>query len=197
VADVEIPNRALFKASEVCEIAGVQPYVLRSWESEFPDLGVSKSSGGPRVYRRADVERVLHIKQLVVGDGLTLAGVRRRFDEQAPPVLEEAEAAPIKELLGRNAKERLVSIKRGLMNILEMLNARPDPSFRLSARDERLDAPQPPARAKSNPQPTKRSAQLSKGSTQRGKGRAQLKLSYTSGKNGSRTAKRSLPKKRR
>ena len=46
VADVEIPNRALFKASEVCEIAGVQPYVLRSWESEFPDLGVSKSAGG-------------------------------------------------------------------------------------------------------------------------------------------------------
>jgi DNA-binding transcriptional MerR regulator len=204
VADVEIPNRALFKASEVCEIAGVQPYVLRSWESEFPDLGVTKSSGGPRVYRRADVERVLHIKQLVVGDGLTLAGVRRRFDEQAPPVLEEAEAAPIKELLGRNAKERLVSIKRGLMNILEMLNAHPDPSFRLSAREERLDAPQPPARAKSSAQltkgkaqPSKRAAQLSKGRAELTKGRAKLKLSYTAGKNGSRATKRSLPKKRR
>lgn len=204
MADVEIPNRALFKASEVCEIAGVQPYVLRSWESEFPDLGVSKSSGGPRVYRRADVERVLHIKQLVVGDGLTLSGVRRRFDEQAPPVFEEAEAAPIKELLGRNAKERLVSIKRGLMNILEMLNARPDPSFRLSARDERFDAPQPPARAKgsaqltkSSAQPSKASAQPSKGRAQLTKGRAQLKLSYTASKNGSRAAKRSLPKKRR
>ena len=204
MADVEIPNRALFKASEVCEIAGVQPYVLRSWESEFPDLGVTKSSGGPRVYRRADVERVLHIKQLVVGDGLTLAGVRRRFDEQAPPVLEEAEAAPIKELLGRNAKERLVSIKRGLMNILEMLNAHPDPSFRLSAREERLDAPQPPARAKSSAQltkgkaqPSKRAAQLSKGRAELTKGRAQLKLSYTAGKNGSRATKRSLPKKRR
>ena len=50
--DLEIPKRALFKASEVCEIASVQPYVLRSWESEFPDLGVSKGNGGPRVYRR-------------------------------------------------------------------------------------------------------------------------------------------------
>ena len=174
MADVEIPNRALFKASEVCEIAGVQPYVLRSWESEFPDLGVSKSSGGPRVYRRADVERVLHIKQLVVGDGLTLAGVRRRFDEQAPPVLEESEATPIKELLGRNAKERLASIKRGLMNILEMLNARPDSSFRLSARDDRLDAPQPPARAKGSAQPTKGSAQPSKGGAPLSKGGAPL-----------------------
>ena len=130
MADVEIPNRALFKASEVCEIAGVQPYVLRSWESEFPDLGVSKSAGGPRMYRRADVERVLHIKQLVFADGLTLAGVRRRIDEEAPPVLEEAEAAPIKELLGRNAKERLAEVKRGLMGILEMLNARPGDAAR-------------------------------------------------------------------
>jgi DNA-binding transcriptional MerR regulator len=125
VADVESPNRALFKASEVCEIAGVQPYVLRSWESEFADLGVAKSAGGPRIYRRADVERVLRIKQLVFADGLTLAGVRRRIEDEAPPVLEEAEAAPIKELLGRNAKERLSQVKRGLMGILEMLNARP------------------------------------------------------------------------
>ena len=125
VADIEIPNRALFKSSEVCEIASVQPYVLRSWESEFPDLGVSKSAGGPRIYRRVDVERVLRIKQLVFNDGLTLAGVRRRIEEEAPPALGEAAAAPIKELLGRNAKERLAEVKRGLIGILEMLNARP------------------------------------------------------------------------
>jgi len=125
VSDVEIPKRALFKSSEVCEIASVQPYVLRSWESEFPDLGVSKSAGGPRIYRRSDVERVLRIKQLVFTDGLTLAGVRRRIEEEAPPTLEEATAAPIKELLGRNAKERLAEVKRGLISILEMLNARP------------------------------------------------------------------------
>jgi DNA-binding transcriptional MerR regulator len=125
VSDVEIPKRALFKASEVCEIASVQPYVLRSWESEFPDLGVSKSEGGPRIYRRVDVERVLRIKQLVFTDGLTLAGVRRRIEEQAPPSFEEAEATSIKELLGRNARERLAEVKRGLIGILDMLNARP------------------------------------------------------------------------
>ena len=75
-AAVEIPKRTLFKAAEVCEIASVQPYVLRSWESEFPDLGVARTAGGPRVYRRADLERVLRIKQLVFGEGLTLAGAR-------------------------------------------------------------------------------------------------------------------------
>ena len=125
---VEIPKRALFKPSEVCEIASVQPYVLRSWESEFPDLGVTKSGSGQRVYRRADVQRVLRIKQLVFADGLTLAGVRRRIEEEAPAVLEEADAAPIKELLGRNAKERLTEVKRGLQAILHMLSARPSES---------------------------------------------------------------------
>jgi DNA-binding transcriptional MerR regulator len=125
VPDVDIPKRALFKASEVCEIASVQPYVLRSWESEFPDLGVARSTGGARIYRRADVEKVLKIKQLVFTDGLTLAGVRRRIEEEAPPVLEEAVAVPIKELLGRNAKERLAEVKKGLIGILEMLKMRP------------------------------------------------------------------------
>jgi DNA-binding transcriptional MerR regulator len=122
--EVEIPKRALFKSSEVCEIASVQPYVLRSWESEFPDLGVTKSAGGPRIYRRVDVERVLRIKQLVFSDGLTLAGVRRRIEEEAPPVLEDDEA-PISELLGRNARERLAEIRKGLRGILELLSARP------------------------------------------------------------------------
>lgn len=151
--DVEIPKRALFKASEVCEIASVQPYVLRSWESEFPDLGIAKSTGGARVYRRSDVERVLRIKQLVFNDGLTLAGVRRRIEEEAPPTLEDAVAAPIKELLGRNAKERLAEVKRGLLGILEMLNARPgDAHFRVMSVPLR---PSTPAKRKNGTRPAK------------------------------------------
>jgi DNA-binding transcriptional MerR regulator len=130
---MEIPKRALFKSSEVCEIASVQPYVLRTWESEFPDLGVTKASGGQRIYRRADVERVLRIKQLVFADGLTLAGVRRRIEDEAPPVLEGAEAAPIKELLGRNARERLAEVKKGLIGILDLLSARPGESSVMKA----------------------------------------------------------------
>ena len=133
MADVEIPNRALFKASEVCEIANVQPYVLRSWESEFPDLGVAKTAGAPRIYRRADVEKVLRIKQLVFSDGLTLAGVRRRIEEESAPVIEEATSAPMRELLGRNAKERLAEVKKGLIGILEMLGGHPGEIRRTAA----------------------------------------------------------------
>ena len=84
MTQLEIPNRALFRQPEVCEIASIQPYVLRSWEAEFPDLGVVKAEGGARVYRRADVERVLRIKQLLYGEGLTLAGVRRKLTEEQP-----------------------------------------------------------------------------------------------------------------
>ena len=50
---VEIPNRPVFRASEVCELADVQPYVLRTWEAEFPDLGVSKTANGPPIQPRA------------------------------------------------------------------------------------------------------------------------------------------------
>lgn len=143
--DAEIPKRALFKSSEVCEIASVQPYVLRSWETEFPDLGVSKGNGGPRLYRRADVERVLRIKRLVFSDGLTLAGVRRRIEGDAPPAPEEAGAAPLKELqelLGRDARERLMEIKKGLRGIIDLLSARPDEAqVRQPSRPARMKSP--------------------------------------------------------
>ena len=86
-AAVEIPKRALFKAAEVCDLAKVQPYVLRSWEAEFPDLGIAKTAGAPRVYRRADVQQVLRIKHLLLVDGLTLAGARRRLEEETAPVV--------------------------------------------------------------------------------------------------------------
>ena len=118
-AAVDIPNRSLFKPAEVCELAQLQLYMLRSWEAEFPDLGVARSGGSGRLYRRADVERVLRIKHLLFVDGLTLAGIRRRIEEEAAPV---AEDVPIHELLGRNARERLVSVKQGLQGILELLS---------------------------------------------------------------------------
>ena len=116
---LEIPDRAWFKASEVCEVAGVQPYVLRSWELEFPALGVAKSAGGPRSYRRADVERVLRIKQLVFGEGLTLAGARRRIDGDEPG--ESIEAPP---LVAGEARKKLDGIKRDLRALIDLLDRR-------------------------------------------------------------------------
>jgi DNA-binding transcriptional MerR regulator len=116
---VEIPRRALFKAAEVCDLVKLQPYVLRSWETEFPTLGIAKSAGSARVYRRADVEQVVRIKHLLLVEGLTLAGARRRLEEESTPVA--ADMPVIDELIGRNARERLTEVKRGLRSILELL----------------------------------------------------------------------------
>src|SRR5579871_5418989 len=110
VESVQIPNRSLFRQPEVCELAQVQPYVLRSWEAEFPDLGVAKTQGAPRVYRRADVERVLRIRHLVVVEGLTLAGVRRKMLEEQPAPA--TEAAALDDLLSSDARERILIVRK-------------------------------------------------------------------------------------
>jgi DNA-binding transcriptional MerR regulator len=141
-AQVEIPNRALFKAAEVCDLVQVQPYVLRSWEAEFPRLGISKTAGAPRVYRRTDVEQVMRIKHMLLIDGLTLAGARRKLEEDSSPV--GADEPAINELVGRNARERLTAIKRGLHSILELLAGAAD------AGNGRPAARVPKARASSS-----------------------------------------------
>ncbi len=130
-AQVEIPKRALFKAAEVCDLAKVQPYVLRSWEAEFPELGVAKAAGAPRVYRRADVEQVLKIKHLLLVEGLTLAGARRKLEELTAPVA--GDEPVIEALIGENARERLTAVKRGLQSILELLAGSGSDEFRLAA----------------------------------------------------------------
>ena len=141
-AEVEIPKRALFKAAEVCDLVKVQPYVLRSWEAEFPSLGVTKSPGGPRVYRRADVEQVMRIKHLLLVEGLTLAGARRRLEEEGTPPSGEA---PLDELIGQNARERITAVKRGLRGLLELLARSGD------GGEFRLAAPPAPSRVRAMP----------------------------------------------
>jgi DNA-binding transcriptional MerR regulator len=116
---VEIPNRALFKAVEVCDLVKVQPYVLRSWEAEFPALGIAKTAGGVRLYRREDVEQVVRIKHLLLVEGLTLAGARRKLADEAAPLA--SSEAVVDDLIGQNVRERLTEIKRGLRSILELL----------------------------------------------------------------------------
>ena len=114
------PKRELFKAAEVCEVVQLQPYVLRSWEAEFPQIGQTVAGGGPRVYRRVDIELVLRIKQLVFDEGLTLSGARRRLDEDNG----ESNGATVlvDEMLGAGVRDKLKTVKNGLQSILEILS---------------------------------------------------------------------------
>ena len=110
----------------------MQPYVLRTWEAEFPDLGVAKTAGGPRVYRRADLEFVLRIKHLLFVDGLTLAGARRKLLEEHPAADTVSEG--LDELLGSDARERILLVKRGLKEIAVMLAKTPSAENVAAAR---------------------------------------------------------------
>ncbi|MEW6320286.1 MAG: MerR family transcriptional regulator [Acidobacteriota bacterium] len=114
------PKRELFKSADVCEMAQLQPYVLRSWEAEFPALGQAAAGGG-RVYARADVELVLRIKHLVFGEGLTLAGARRRLEEDAGGNAAMV-AVDVDAVLGDVARTRLREVRKGLQSILELLD---------------------------------------------------------------------------
>jgi DNA-binding transcriptional MerR regulator len=128
----------LYKAADVCEIAGLQPYVLRSWEKEFPGIGVQKSPESTRLYRQADVDQVLRIKQLVFGEGLTLAGARRRL-ESAPAQPSKSgggvEMAEVLDTLGADARARIAHVRSGLRSILDVLSKTPGASPAATATD--------------------------------------------------------------
>lgn len=118
---VKIPRRSVYKSAEVCDIARLPPYVLRSWEAEFPDLGVEQSGGRLRVYRRTHLDMVLRIKELLFVEGLTLGAARRKILKETPPA-DGGDQQPLEELLGADAQARVENVKAGLRSILTMLS---------------------------------------------------------------------------
>jgi len=105
-----IPNKLFFKIGEVCELAGLEPYVLRFWETEFPNLAPQKSKTGHRVYRRRDVEMVLEIKNLLYDRGFTIAGARKHLARAKP--LEGPERDRILSRLRDGLREILTLLER-------------------------------------------------------------------------------------
>jgi len=74
-----LPDKIYFKIGEVSEIVGVEPYVLRYWETEFPALKPSKSRSQQRMYRKRDVELLIKIKKLLYEDMYTIAGAKKQL----------------------------------------------------------------------------------------------------------------------
>jgi len=75
----QIPNKLFFRIGEVCKIVDIEPFVLRFWETEFPNLAPEKSKSGHRVYKRKDIEMVLRIKELLYERRYTIAGARKQL----------------------------------------------------------------------------------------------------------------------
>src|SRR5208282_507302 len=78
-----VPDKLYFRIGEVATLCRLPAYVLRFWESEFPQLKPVKSGTGQRMYRQRDVENVLRIKKLLYDEGFTIAGARQHLKDEA------------------------------------------------------------------------------------------------------------------
>lgn len=118
----EIPDKLYFRIGEVAKLAGIKPYVLRFWESEFAGLGPKKSGTGQRLYRRKDVELVLEIKRLLYENRFTIEGARKILE--AKPKRQSAKHEPARRQadLFPNTYALFQELRRELAEILSILN---------------------------------------------------------------------------
>jgi DNA-binding transcriptional MerR regulator len=124
----EIPDKLYFRIGEVSRLAGIKPYVLRFWETEFPGLGPKKSGTGHRLYRRKDVELVLEIKRLLYDKRFTIEGARKALDSRGKVDGLKVAAPPAKETkaaqgdLFHDPNAAFERIRKELRGILELLH---------------------------------------------------------------------------
>lgn len=117
---IEIPAKLYFRIGEASSVVGVEPHVLRYWETEFRSIRPKKSARGQRVYSRRDVETLVRIKELLYNHGFTIAGAKRRLREKGieppdpgDPSVEEA----------RRMRESLIEMRGELTALLDELSA--------------------------------------------------------------------------
>jgi len=108
----EIPDKLFFRIGEVCDIAGVEAYVLRFWETEFTFLAPQKSKAGHRVYKRKDVEMVLKIKDLLYNRGFTIPGARKQLSRTRAEHVAQRDKV-------------LIHVRKELRDILTLLQRKP------------------------------------------------------------------------
>jgi len=114
-----IPDKLYFRIGEVATLCRLPAYVLRFWESEFPQLKPVKSSTGQRMYRRRDVESVLRIKQLLYDQGFTIVGARQQLRSESKNDKGQA-AIPFP----AQSPAEIQRIRQGLREILNLLSSR-------------------------------------------------------------------------
>ena len=116
-AEPVIPDKLYFRIGEVAKLCKLPAYVLRFWESEFPQLKPVKSSTGQRMYRQRDVESVLRIKKLLYEEGFTIAGARQQLKAESKPAATQSGLPFPKAGRGNELKK----VRQGLQEILGIL----------------------------------------------------------------------------
>lgn len=114
-ATQEIPDKLYFRIGEVARLAGIKPYVLRFWETEFPGLGPRKSGTGHRLYRRKEVEMVLEIKRLLYEKRFTIEGARIHLETRAKTEPAAAQKA------GKSKKARQTALFNDDSSVLDAM----------------------------------------------------------------------------
>ncbi len=118
--EVVIPDKLYFRIGEVSRLCALPSYVLRFWETEFPQLKPPKSGTGQRTYRRADVENALRIKKLLYDEGFTIAGARAQLRAEGK---RKQGALPFLRPQSADVTE-LKHVRQGLRDILGILSPR-------------------------------------------------------------------------
>jgi DNA-binding transcriptional MerR regulator len=130
-AGPEIPDKLYFRIGDVAKLAGIKPYVLRFWETEFPALGPKKSGTGHRLYRRKDVELVLEIKALLYEQRFTIEGARKHLETRgklhpvdvagAAKAKGSARKSKVQKNLFDDPDEAINTVRKELQDILNLL----------------------------------------------------------------------------
>lgn len=100
------PNKLFYRIGEMSRLTGLEPHVLRYWESEFPQISPDKGTSGQRLYTQKDLDTILRIKQLHYQEGYTISGARKKLNSHTEKDVESV----------------LDSVKKELNEILELLH---------------------------------------------------------------------------
>ena len=117
--EIIVPDKLYFRIGEVASLCRLPAYVLRFWETEFPQLKPVKSNTGQRMYRKRDVESVLRIKKLLYENGFTIAGARSQLRDEAKAERNQS-ALPFP----THAAVNVAHLRHELREILHILSAR-------------------------------------------------------------------------
>ena len=117
--EILIPDKLYFRIGEVASLCRLPAYVLRFWETEFPQIKPVKSSTGQRMYRKRDVESVLHIKTLLYEQGFTIAGARQQLRSES-----KSDKTQTTIPFPTHSPSEIQHIRQGLREILSMLSTR-------------------------------------------------------------------------
>ena len=117
--EIVIPDKLFFRIGEVSKLCSLPAYVLRFWETEFPQLKPNKSNTGQRVYRRKDVENIVRVKKLLYEEGYTISGARQLIKSESRRDRSQT-ALPFSAAPATDLRD----IKQGLRDVLGILSTK-------------------------------------------------------------------------